>query len=82
MIREWHKGASTVVVLPFAHLSQDIAKPSTSLPRLEAFLKHLRTRGHDPSVATFGSHKDWIVDVYDYPRATSWFEFRDHASLP
>ena len=76
MIREWHRAASTVVVLPFAHLSQDIAKPSTSMPSLDIFVGHLRTHGHVASLATFGSHKDWMVDVLGYPRATSWFEFR------
>jgi threonyl-tRNA synthetase len=76
MIREWHRAASAVVVLPFAHLSRDIAKPSTSIPNLDAFVEHLRMHGHITSLATFGSHKDWMVDVLGYPRATSWFEFR------
>jgi|ERR1700691_1406223 len=76
MIREWHRAASTVVVLPFAHLSQDIAKPSTSIPSLDLFVGHLRIYGHITSLATFGSHKEWMVDVLGYPRATSWFEFR------
>jgi threonyl-tRNA synthetase len=80
MIREWHRAAATVVVLPFAHLSRDIAKPSTSIPSLDIFLGHLRMRGHITSLATFGSHKEWMVDVLGYPRATSWFEFRDRRS--
>ena len=81
MIREWYKAASAIVVLPFAHLSQDIARPATSMPSLDLFVEHLRTRGHSPSFATFGSHKDWMVDVFGYPRATSWFEFRERPSL-
>jgi Archaea-specific editing domain of threonyl-tRNA synthetase len=75
MIHEWHSGNSNVVVLPFAHLSSDIAQPPASLTRLNAFVSFLAAYGCCPRLATFGSHKDWMVDVHGYPRATSWFHF-------
>ena len=81
MMREWYTTASAMVVLPFAHLSGDIAQPPAAMPSLTLFLQHLGTHGYRPSLATFGSHKDWMVDVYGYPRATSWFAFRQRPSL-
>jgi hypothetical protein len=76
MVHEWHKDNPRVVVLPFAHLSSDIAMPPGSLTMTNSFVNFLRAQGHSPRLITFGSHKDWMVDVYGYPRATSWFQFR------
>lgn len=77
MIQQWHRGNTNVVVLPFAHLSSDIGAPQASLDLLTALVKELEKRCYTASLITFGSHKEWMVDVYGYPRATSWFQYRD-----
>jgi hypothetical protein len=64
MVHQWHKDSSRVVVLPFAHLSSNIAMPPASLTMLNSFVNFLRAQGHSPRLITFGSHKDWMVDVY------------------
>jgi hypothetical protein len=75
MIDEWHNGNKEVIVLPFGHLSRNIAKPPKSKELMHAFALALQQSDNNVELITFGSHKEWMVDVYGYPRATSWFEF-------
>ena len=75
MIDEWHHGNKQVIVLPFGHLSRNIAKPPKSKELIHLFVESLKKTGKNVELITFGSHKEWMVDVYGYPRATSWFEF-------
>jgi threonyl-tRNA synthetase len=74
MIEEWHSGNKNVLVVPFAHLSKDIAKPPKSKELMQFFVESLKEKDK-VELITFGSHKEWMVDVYGYSRATSWFQF-------
>lgn len=75
MASEWHHGNHDLIVLPFGHLSRNIAKPPKSKDLMITFVKALEQKCNKVELITFGSHKEWMVDVYGYPRATSWFEF-------
>lgn len=75
MTGEWHSGNKDLIVLPFGHLSRNIAQPPKSKDLMNAFVQALRQSDNQAELITFGSHKEWMVDVYGYPRATSWFEF-------
>jgi threonyl-tRNA synthetase len=75
MVLEWHKANRNVLVTPFAHLSRDIAKPPKSKDLMHDFVHKLQESGNKVELVTFGSHKEWMIDVYGYPRATSWFQF-------
>jgi len=75
IINQWHHGNNNVLVVPFAHLSSTIAKPPKSKELISKLVQDLQSRGNAVELITFGSHKEWMVDVYGYPRATSWFQF-------
>jgi hypothetical protein len=75
MVKEWHGGNTNLIVLPFGHLSRAIARPPKSKDLIDMFVRQLQRGNNRVELITFGSHKEWMVDVYGYPRATSWFEF-------
>jgi threonyl-tRNA synthetase len=67
-------GRNNVVVLPFAHLSSNIASSDIALPVLENITNLLRVefnvkRGH------FGSHKEYLLDVYGHAGNTRFREY-------
>lgn len=64
----------SVVILPFAHLSNDLADSETAIEVLEAAKIKLPNdyevmRGH------FGSHKEFLLDVFGHPGNV---RFRDY----
>lgn len=75
MIKTWHGNNRNVIILPFGHLSSNLADPEKSQRLLEILIKELKRLGNRVKLITFGTHKEWLVDVYGYPRATSWFQF-------
>ena len=75
IINQWHHGNSDVLVLPFAHLSSTIAQPPKSKELIDELVQRFQAKDNNVELITFGSHKEWMVDVYGYPRATSWFQF-------
>jgi threonyl-tRNA synthetase len=76
MADNWHKGNKNVLIVPFGHLSKDLASPDIATKMLDMLIKILDNSGMNAELITFGTHKEWMVDVYGYPRATSFFQFR------
>ena len=65
---------SHVVVLPFAHLSRNLARPKTArefIAKLAALLGNSFT----VDTITFGTHKDLIFEIPGQPAGVSYFEF-------
>ena len=77
MIDEWHGGNKDIILLPFGHLSKNLAKPEISKELIDSLSSLLRKGQKKVDLITFGTHKEWMIDVYGYPRATSWFQFPD-----
>jgi len=66
-------GQNTVVLLPFAHLSNDLADTKKALKTLDNLEKSLKEfavlRAH------FGSHKELLLDIYGHPGNARYREF-------
>ncbi len=67
-------GHNTIVILPFAHLSSSLADTETSIPILDNLKDNLSgefvvKRGH------FGSHKEFLLDVYGHAGNARFREF-------
>ncbi len=63
-----------VVVLPFAHLSNNLAKSKNALKILEKIEKDL-TKDFEVIRAHFGSHKSLLLDIYGHPGNARYREF-------
>ena len=66
-------GHNNIVILPFAHLSSNLADSETSVPILENIKSKLSDefnvkRGH------FGSHKEYLLEGFGHPGNTLGFE--------
>jgi len=66
---------NTVVVVPFAHLSNKLEHPRKALPLLAHFQKRLQEEGFSVGSATFGTDKDTLFDVLGHRASVSYFEF-------
>jgi len=75
MADEWHSGNRDILILPFAHLSRNIASPNTANELIQLLTGYLKERAGSAELITFGTHKEVMYDVYGYPRATSYFQF-------
>jgi threonyl-tRNA synthetase len=73
---EWHDGNNNFLLCPFAHLSQELADPITAKKLLDKLFNKLTELGNSVEILPFGTHKEFTLDVYGYPRATSFFQFR------
>jgi hypothetical protein len=67
-------GRKNIVILPFAHLSNNLASSEISIPILENIKTRLIgefnvKRGH------FGSHKEYLLDVYGHAGNTRFREY-------
>lgn len=64
----------TIVLLPFAHLSNSLSKAKEGIEAMNLLEKKLRRksrilRGH------FGSHKSLLLDIYGHPGNARYREF-------
>lgn len=66
-------GTSSIVILPFAHLSNDLAPSDLSLSVIKSTVEGLK--GFNVMQAHFGSHKELLLDVYGHPRNVRYREF-------
>jgi threonyl-tRNA synthetase len=66
-------GQKNIVLLPFAHLSSNLADSETVIRTLDIIEEKLRplkiSRGH------FGSHKSLLLEVYGHPGNARFREF-------
>ena len=59
--------ASTVVVYPYAHLSDNLAKPSEAVKVLDQMVQKLKDLGIEVVRAPFGWYKAFTVSCYGHP---------------
>jgi len=62
-------GAKKVMIYPFAHLSQNLARPTEALPVLKVMESEARSLGLDVSRAPFGWNKALQIKVKGHPLA-------------
>jgi threonyl-tRNA synthetase len=62
-------GVKKVMVYPFAHISQNLAKPSEAIPVLDAMEKEARSAGLEVRRAPFGWNKALQIKVKGHPLA-------------
>lgn len=60
-------GVSTVVIYPYAHLSDDLARPSSALRILRRMEQELRGMGFSVIRAPFGWYKEFELHCYGHP---------------
>jgi hypothetical protein len=65
-----------VVVLPFAHLSNNLADSSDGIKAMELVENELRKK-FEVLRAHFGSHKSLLLDIYGHPGNARYREFYD-----
>ena len=64
-----------ILVMPFAHLSNNLAKPSLATSVIKDFAEKLRKKNYKVSVGSFGTNKDFLFEIYGHPASVSFFEF-------
>ena len=62
-------GTKRIMIYPFAHLSQDLARPADALPVLREMEKDAREAGLDVSRAPFGWNKALQLKIKGHPLA-------------
>lgn len=64
-----------IVILPFAHLSNKLAKAKISLHALDLIEEGLRKDNFNVTRAHFGSHKELLLSIYGHPGNARYREF-------
>lgn len=64
-----------IVIAPFVHLSNNIEHAKKAIPLLEYFQKRLQGEGFEVGTVSFGTDKDFLVDIFGHRAAVSYFEF-------
>lgn len=59
--------ASTILIYPYAHLSQELSDPSTAIKILSQLEKELQDRGREVDRAPFGWYKEFSLTCYGHP---------------
>lgn len=67
-------GRNTVVILPFAHLSHNLAPSKMSIKTINLVENILKEKVKVLS-AHFGSHKELLIDIYGHPGNARYREF-------
>ena len=67
-------GHKNVVILPFAHLSNNLAKSSDGIKIISMIVDNLKV-DFDIIRAHFGSHKELLLDIYGHPGNARYREF-------
>ena len=65
----------SVVILPFAHLSNNLANSEDSLKCLDIIEKDLAKQKFKVHRSHFGSHKELLLDIYGHPGNARYREF-------
>ncbi len=72
--RQFHK-QKTVFVMPFAHLSSRLEHANRAVPLLSRFVRLLGEKGYNATLGTFGTDKDFLIDIIGHRASVSYFEF-------
>ncbi len=75
-------GAKRVMVYPFAHISQDLARPSEAFPLLLAMEKEAKEQGLEVMRAPFGWTKSLQIKVKGHPLAEMSRSYSKAAQTP
>jgi threonyl-tRNA synthetase len=67
-------GHKNIVILPFAHLSNNLAKAKEGINALDLIEKEL-TKKFNVMRAHFGSHKSLLLDIHGHPGNARYREF-------
>lgn len=68
-------GRKDIVILPFAHLSNNLAESATAIGILDGVGENLINKGYNAIRNHFGSHKEFMFDVYGHPGNARFREF-------
>lgn len=60
-------GVETIVLFPWAHLSQDLADPDTARARLDELRSTLDAAGYAVQAIPFGWYKTWELESKGHP---------------
>ncbi len=63
------QGIGSIVIYPFAHLSQQLDEPSHAIELIREFASIVRLRGFNTIVSPFGWNKKLSLDIKGYPLA-------------
>jgi len=63
-----------VVILPFAHLSNNLAKAKDGI-KIVSFIEENLKKEFNVMRAHFGSHKELLLDIYGHPGNARYREF-------
>lgn len=63
------------LVIPFSHMSNNLASPSHSKELLEKLTELLKKENFKVDRVTFGTHKDVVFEIPGQPAQMSYFEF-------
>jgi Archaea-specific editing domain of threonyl-tRNA synthetase len=64
-----------IVILPFGHLSNNLAHPILARQLIDEMVNKLRQRNFSVEKMSFGTHKLYEFDIAGHRAATSYFEF-------
>lgn len=67
-------GHKNIVILPFAHLSNNLARAKEGIEAINLIEEKLK-KDHSPIRAHFGSHKSLLLDIYGHPGNARYREF-------
>ena len=67
-------GHASIVILPFAHLSNNLAKSEEGVRAIN-LLEEKLAKNHKVVRAHFGSHKSLLLDIYGHPGNARFREF-------
>ena len=67
-------GRDTVILLPFAHLSNNLAKSKVSIATLD-LIENILKKKIKVTRAHFGSHKELLIDIYGHPGNARYRDF-------
>lgn len=67
-------GHNTVVILPFAHLSNNLAESKVAIQTID-LIENILKEKVEVLRAHFGSHKELLIDVYGHPGNARYREF-------
>lgn len=65
------RSKKSVVIIPFAHLSSKLAKPTIALKLITDLVNKLQMKGFDAVSTTFGYHKDFQISFKGFGHPAS-----------
>ena len=68
-------GHEDIVILPFAHLSNNLAKAKDGIKAMQIVEDSLREKNYKVMRAHFGSHKSLLLDIHGHPGNARYREF-------